>query len=186
MRLLLLAFLLAGCGGADAAPPGDLGDAGAAEPDAPPTGTVEIGTSPGGFEPLVEGGTIPTYKGPQGGFHVYLTIRATGVDPGDKNEVPRTCSDAGTFKNPCINLDVLDVNTGKTLDSFVPLRLPLTERDGEGGGKIFELVPPRQVTLAIASLDDVDGHTFRITATVDDAARRHVMRELTVTSAPVR
>jgi hypothetical protein len=144
--LLRFAVLLlaAGCGtGAASAPP-----------------TLELGTGERTFEPL--GPVINCYMGPQGLFHVYLSLRATGVDPGSADVPPATCD--MTTVNPCVAFTVTDVTAGRELDAFVPQRLPLMP-SGDG----FELDPTRLVMISINSLDEVDGHTFALTASLDQA-----------------
>ena len=47
--------------------------------------TVELGTGVDTFVPLSDGDPLPFERGPQGGYHVYGSLRATGVDVGDPN-----------------------------------------------------------------------------------------------------
>ncbi len=140
---------LAACGGAASAPP---------------VATMAIGTDDGGYVALIPGGTIAAHMGPQGGFHVFLTVRATGIDPGVTSEAPTTCSLPGSFRNPCVDFTVTDVASGRVLDIFSPLRLPLTAEDG-----FFDIVPARLVQLDIRSLDEVDGKLLRLSATLTDS-----------------
>ena len=60
----LLGLALAGCGGGDPAA-GDL--------------VVELGTGEVGFEPLADEQPVPLVAGPQGGHHVWLSLRAEGL-----------------------------------------------------------------------------------------------------------
>lgn len=132
---------------------------------APTAATLQIGTDEGsGYVALVDGGTIKAYMGPQGGFHVYLSVRATGIDPGAASEPPTTCTLAGSFRNPCVDFTVTDVASGRVLDIFSPLRLPLV---AEGGS--FDIVPGRLVQLDIRSLDEVDGKRLRLAAALTDS-----------------
>src|SRR5262249_43477387 len=134
---------------------------------APTAATLQIGTDEGsGYVALVDGGTIKAYMGPQGGFHVYLSVRATGIDPGAASEPPTTCTLAGSFRNPCVDFTVTDVASGRVLDIFSPLRLPLV---AEGGS--FDIVPGRLVQLDIRSLDEVDGKRLRLAAALTDSTR---------------
>ena len=63
----LLGLALAGCGGGDPAA-GDL--------------VVELGTGEVGFEPLADEQPVPLVAGPQGGHHVWLSLRAEGLAKG--------------------------------------------------------------------------------------------------------
>lgn len=44
---------------------------------------VEVGTGTATFEPLEDGQSVPLIEGAQGGWHVWVSIRARGVDPTD-------------------------------------------------------------------------------------------------------
>ncbi len=179
-------LLLVAAGAAAGACAGCQGAAAGCDEAAGPAPTLSIGSSDRGFVPLAEGGTVATYKGPQGGYHVFLNLRVTGMAPGTSSESPRFCEEPGAFENPCVSFDVFDLDDGpgegRQLDNFTPLRLPLTET----GPGIYDLVPPRLITVGISSLDAIDGHRCRITASVEDAFCRRVAAELTVTCAAVR
>ena len=127
-----------------------------------PTATLEIGSGADGYVALVDGGTIAAYMGPQGGFHVYLQLRASGIDPGSPTEAPSACSFGGDFHNPCVDFTVTDVVTGRVLDVFSPLRLAFTDDHG------YFLSERRLVQLDIRSLDEVDGKRLRLAATLTD------------------
>ena len=145
--------------------------------------TVEIGSSVSGYMPLTDGDPILLYRGPQGGYHVYLGLRASGVAPGSPGEATRLCE--GTVgTSPCVEFDVIDVDSGTTLDAYVGLRVALTESPDAPGS--YELVPPRLVQLGIASLDELDGHRLRIIARVDDRAGVHVEDSVEAICAAVR
>lgn len=66
-----------------------------------PTGPVvlEVGTGTGEWTDLREGDLLEIRHGPQGGYHVFGSVRARGVDPGDP-EVPYT------LDNPHITLQL--------------------------------------------------------------------------------
>lgn len=83
-RLLLLAALLASaaaCGSDD----GSDRDADpvVGGPDATPTCSVEleVGTGSRDFTPVASGGTVYLFRGPQNGYHLFLSVRAKGIDP---------------------------------------------------------------------------------------------------------
>lgn len=72
---LMALIVLCGCPGRDAE-----------DTDCPSLDTtVELGTGTESFVPLSDGDTLRFERGPQGGYHVYGSLRATGVDVGDPN-----------------------------------------------------------------------------------------------------
>ena len=98
MRHALCALLLAaGCGAEDptVTPDGGLdeepinpGDNPTVETDAGPPMTrscegieVELGSGARSYEPVKDGDTVWLYRGPQGGYMIYLSVRAKGLDP---------------------------------------------------------------------------------------------------------
>jgi hypothetical protein len=44
---------------------------------------VTLGTGTDAFEPLADGAPLSFYLGPQGGYHVFASLRATDLPPGD-------------------------------------------------------------------------------------------------------
>lgn len=86
MRVLLLLALL-GCGcGAAPVPPGPV-DAGCGE------ARLEMGTDvpDGGFAPISDGQDLTVVMGPQGGFHLFVSVQAHGL--------PRTGTLAWTLRS---------------------------------------------------------------------------------------
>src|SRR5262245_11901873 len=54
-----------------------------AAPDAMPQPTaclMRLGTGVRAYEPVMDGGTVFVYKGPQGGYMIFLAIQAKGFD----------------------------------------------------------------------------------------------------------
>jgi hypothetical protein len=49
--------------------------------------SLEIGTGDAEFEPLMDGDDAVVIQGPQGGFHLLGSLRATGIEPGDTDNV---------------------------------------------------------------------------------------------------
>jgi hypothetical protein len=172
-KLVLLALAAVACG---------AGEDGAA-PDAAPA-EVEIGSSVDGFQPLADGGPLLLYRGPQGGYHVYLGVRVRGMVPGAPGEPPRQCLQDQRGASPCVDFEVLDLDTGRVVDAYAPLRLPLTASAEVPGS--YELVPPRLVVLAIGSFDELEGHRLQVTAVVDDEAGVHVEEVVQAVCAAVR
>jgi hypothetical protein len=112
--------------------------------------SLRLGSGPVGFVPLEDGGALEVHRGPQGGYHVFLAVRAAGVSA-----------------TPTVDFDVVDLDAGRTLDRFVPLRLPL-EVSADAPG--FLELSPRVVVLDIASADAIAGHRLRVSARVDGDA----------------
>lgn len=165
----LAALALAACDG----PPDTIAaDAG------PPT--VALGTGEQSFEPLADGGTLRAYAGPQGGFHVFLTVRTTGLHGGDPDESPLPCDAPRERTAPCVDLVVADA-TGP-IDLYAPLRIPLVRApDGR-----LEPRRPRLVQLDIGDLAEVDGLALTVSATVSDVHGAEAAATLRVTGAAAR
>jgi hypothetical protein len=140
--------------------------------------TLAIGSSESEFVALAEGAPIRLYRGPQGGYHVFLAVRATNVAPGSAGEAPRPCASPGT--SPCVDLEVRD-ESGAVRDAYAGLRLPLTP---SAAG--FDLLPPRLVQLDTSSFDELDGQRLHITATLDDRDGVHLTHSVTAICTPFR
>jgi hypothetical protein len=151
-----------------------------ASPPAPATVTLELGTGlthgDATFEPLSTGGPLVAYQGPQGGFHVFLSVRATGIFPGDATLATSLCKTRNA--NPCVEFTVTDEDTGRTLDAYPGLRIPFVAVPSQPG--VLELPEPRLVVLDIPSLRDVDGHALGVSAVVEDRAGARGDQALTV------
>jgi hypothetical protein len=65
----------AACDGSETGPDCDLGPS-----------ALELGTGEDAFVPLSAGDPLPFVLGPQGGYHVYGSLRATGVATGDPDD----------------------------------------------------------------------------------------------------
>jgi len=130
------------------------------------TFVVEIGTDDGGYQAIPQGGNLKAYMGPQGGFHVFLALRASGIVLDDNN----TAS---------IDFNIADAT--RSLDQFTEARLTLLSRDGA-----FQTVPAARVTLDIQSLDEVDGNTLHVSAVVTDTNGFRVMGNVDATVIAVR
>ena len=76
--LLLIASLSLACGTAGTGTPGgENGDSlSNSHQDAGPQAPLaQVGTGTDSFEPLEDGQTVPVIKGPQGGYHIWTSIR---------------------------------------------------------------------------------------------------------------
>lgn len=60
---------------------------------------VEIGTGASDWIPLEDGETLSFFHGPQGGYHVYGSQRARGIEPGD-------LADPYSADNPRVSFEV--------------------------------------------------------------------------------
>jgi hypothetical protein len=172
------ALLLAACDGA----PADAADAG---PVTLVVGTSGDGTGAAGtFAPLVDGGTIDVHAGPQGGFHIYLTLRETGLAPGEPGAPSVACASGASSAEPCIDFVVrlADAAPGDTLDFFVPLHLGLTAAGAPG---TWELSPPRLVQLDIGGLAEVDGRMLIVDTSIQDRDGRSAASSLTLRAVGV-
>lgn len=86
--------------------------------------TAEIGTGQNAYEPLLDGQELPFYLGPQGGHHVFVSVRATGLYGG---------KDVLDVESPWLTLDL--VSGGTTVAS-----LPAQPRQLQDEGDHLELV----------------------------------------------
>jgi len=105
--------------------------------------TYEIGTGEATFEPLVDGAPLPFNLGPQGGWHVFGSFRATGVLPGDPE-------DFANPDNPTVSFQVSQ--GGASLGGYTDLPRPMDP--AEGGG--WEIVGDTLV-LDISEPEEIDG-----------------------------
>ncbi len=120
-----LAWLLAAAGACDAGPADDLcAEAGGAA-------SLELGTGEQAFEPLEPGSELGFYAGPQGGHHVFVSVRATGLVPGT--------GDLSNPDDPALTVSL--VAEGEELSSFVDRpRLLVPSEDGDYDQLIGQLV----------------------------------------------
>ena len=65
---VLLVALAAGCAGQAPSPPGEA--------------SLEVGTGTARFVPVVDGDEVALVRGAQGGWHLWVSVRATGLDAG--------------------------------------------------------------------------------------------------------
>jgi hypothetical protein len=157
-------------------------------PDAGPVVPVTIalsGAAPGEpFAPLpAAGGAIAVYEGPQGGYHVFLAVRTTGIDPGHLDEPPAACGGTAESENPCIDLVVTDpLLAPEPIDIVVPLHLPLVQTVTPGEAL---LDPPRLVQLDIGGLHEVAGHTLTLSGSVTDRFGRRAEISVEASALPV-
>jgi len=151
----LLVLPLAACPGDDDAPPvGRDGGADAGSPSADgggegddaatPSGPrVEIGTGITSFVPVADGEDVELVMGPQGGWHIDVTLRLYEMDPMDMR----------------LNIDGYDADTGEML--ALPIeRILTTRRVREEDDHWLRL--GEQLVLGIASPAEAVGKDVRI------------------------
>jgi hypothetical protein len=149
----LLALALAGCGGRDA-------------PDGPPE--AALGTGSDMFVPLSDGDDVTIVQGPQGGFHVFASVRVRGLDPGNPE-------DLGDPDNPTTVFQAFNGDLRVDLDASIYTQgLDPTTEDG-----LYEMVG-RLLILDIQSAVELDGATLRLTVSVTDTAARTATDQRTV------
>ncbi len=84
-----LLAMVASCGGGgdgdmdrDPVDPEPVLDGGVTAPPRACDGVeAQIGSGVRAFEPVKDGDTLPLFRGPQGGYMIYLSVRAKGLDP---------------------------------------------------------------------------------------------------------
>ncbi|MEQ1503574.1 MAG: hypothetical protein ABMB14_15155 [Myxococcota bacterium] len=118
---------------------------------------VEVGTGTAGFEPVADGGPVSFFQGPQGGYHVFVSLRAVGIDPGD-------AADPFGPDSPTVTLSVTadgDV-VGQIADQ------PRLFEDGPDGA----LLIGEQVVLEVLDPPSLDGAAATLSGEVTDRCGR--------------
>jgi hypothetical protein len=121
--------------------------------------TLAAGLGASAFGVMEEGGAVPYELGPQGGFHVWGALHATGIVPGnpDRYDDP---------DNPIVTF-VLQGEDGP-LGGFAGLPV-VFNADGEAFGI--------QLFLSFTADDTTPGTPVALTAELDDACGRHVVAD---------
>jgi hypothetical protein len=169
-RLVALAAILAltsaaGCDAAPVADPvgagGDGGaDTGGGDVDELVDPEVVLGQGYDAYLDAGDGLDLTIYFGPQGGTHVYGSIRIAGLDPGD----PALA--ISNKANPTVHYLVERLTDGEVVAEST-LHFPFTEVAGEPGW--YELVG-LTMFLVPKTCDATVGHELRVTLDVTDAA----------------
>ena len=146
---LMALMVLCGCPGRDAE-----------DTDCPTLETtVALGTGASSFIPLSDGDSIRFERGPQGGYHVYGSLQATGVDVGD----PKSPFD---LTNPHIWFSV--EQEGAEIALLVDQPRALTPLDDAGHfGVLGELV-----IFSVPDPTTLNGTTARLTGRLTDRCER--------------
>lgn len=163
----ILLALLAGCPGGDHnGPPEDACALAAME-----VPTATLGTGSTLFAGLADGDDVEIHQGAQGGFHVWGSVRVTGLYAGDSDH-------PGEPENPELVFQVTDQG-GALVGDTGSLRRPLkVRRDGQVE-LVGEIVP-----LMIGSVDDLAFQQATITVSVVDFCGTTVMDTRSVRLIP--
>ncbi len=121
------------------------------DPEGP---SLEIGTGDQEFEPLNDGDDAVVIQGPQGGFHLLGSLRATGIEPGDT---------ANVFdeNNPTMHFTVRE--DGERVDASNAFIQGLDE----AGRGLYEVVG-RFVFLDIQADEELVGSVITLTVELTD------------------
>ncbi|MEE9383042.1 MAG: hypothetical protein V3V08_06465 [Nannocystaceae bacterium] len=130
-----------------------------------------LGTGSTLFEPLHSGDSVGIVYGPQGGFHVWGTYRATGIDPGDYY-------DTAAPDNPTSIFNVY-LSDHTRVGGSAPIRLGLKVRSD---GTMEHVGEP--VILGISDPEEIAYATATITVEVVDANGDTVTDERDVVLVP--
>jgi hypothetical protein len=142
---LLAALLLAGCPTEE--PP----------PDGP---AVDLGTGELDFEPLADGDRVAIVQGPQGGYHLYGSIRTVGVVAGDSRDLTDPT-------NPTMAFDV--VHAGDSIIAVPPFTQGLDEAPpAQAPWTHWMLGREARLDLLFGEDATLDGETVDFSITVSD------------------
>lgn len=162
-RLLLLCVAVAACGGGGE----DVPDADTRPP------SVTLATGYEVLEPLTDGDEIFIVQGPQGGFHFFGSFYATGIDPGDPDNLADPDNPTGVFR-------VFEGATRVDLTAANGFTQGLRSVPGTGG---FGTVG-RFVILDITNDAQLDGASVRFEIEVTDVHDVTVTDQRMLTATP--
>lgn len=133
--------------------------------------TVVIGTGQDAFEPLADGDEVPVIQGPQGGFHILGAFYATGIEPGDPNDLSHPDNPTGEFRvfEGERRVDISDAS--RFTQGLEPI--------GDGFGTVGRLV-----VLDIADDAELDGASVRFEVSVEDVDGHAASDEVALTLYP--
>ncbi len=132
--------------------------------------TIELGTGSAVFKSLDDGDDLEIELGPQGGMHVWGSVRLTGVHPGDPD-------DPLSLDNPLLQFSVTEADG--TTRAFADARGALRVRDDGTVERIGEVVQ-----FNTGRIDDVAWHEVTWAVTFADACGTALSDERTVRLTP--
>lgn len=140
--------------------------------------SAQLGSGNLGYEEVVSGGTLGAHYGPQGGYHVYGSVRAQSLYPGSELEIDRVFHDsaegsAGLNRlNPVASYTVVDMNGD--LRASRELQEPLLP-EGETLERHGDLV----FFVNGSTPETIEGTVVDFTMTMTDICGREVTDEVT-------
>jgi hypothetical protein len=133
---------------------------------------IEVGSGDGGFASLDDGDVLRVENGSQGGRHVWVALRADGIDPGSQSD-----ADAMLLGDrPLVDLRLEGPDGVYSLDMSRHIALPAA--DGPGYELSEQLLPFRLYATLPEDWQNTDweaverelgAETFELTATLEDA-----------------
>jgi hypothetical protein len=133
--------------------------------------SVRIGTGYDGFTVLADGDPIDVNAGPQGGFHVFGSIQARGISPGDPEKL-------AADDNPSTRFSVW--RDGARVDSNVAT---FQQGYADAGDGVYELIG-RLVVLDIAGVSDLVDVELRFDVEVTGAGGAEARDSVVVVGRP--
>jgi Ethanolamine utilization protein EutJ (predicted chaperonin) len=164
-----LFLLAAACSGGDGSDT-DTDAADSALPVLDPA--LEIGTGTVAFEPISDGDTIYIVRGPQGGYHFDISLRAQGIDPGNDQ-------DLFDPSNPTTVWRAFD--EGVQVDVGIEATQGLDPVPGEPG--VYQIIG-RKLILDVMSDAELDGHEVTVEVDITDSDGVELHDERTLTAIP--
>ena len=126
-------------------------------PDVEPM--IEIGT---GWETFIPIGEVTGFeKGPQGGFHVYASLRATGIFGGDSDDL------RNTMPSLTYRVESLD---GALTGGFSNMRRPMDQLDDGRAERLGDLA-----ILSSYEASEMEGVEVTISAEIKDTCGRRAI-----------
>tara|TARA_R110002096_G_scaffold16898_1_gene57651 strand:- start:101314 stop:101922 length:609 start_codon:yes stop_codon:yes gene_type:complete len=122
-------------------------------------GSIQLGSSLGGFSAFEDGEEIVLEPGGQGGHHIRIVTRIQGLEPGDPTNIL-------SKKNPRTRLRLLDGDGEPITNSSCPVRIPYAD-EGEG----LELSRPYSLVFPLDKkvLRSYDGQPVIVRAEIIDS-----------------
>jgi hypothetical protein len=143
LRIFVALLSLAACGDDSSTPPADAG---------PPT--IELGTGEREFETIIEGDNVFIVQGPQDGYHLFGSLRATNVNAGN-------IKDLTDPENPTTIFEVY--NGTEQVDLMAS-----TYRQGLRSSPFGVEMIGRNVILDIEDDSELDGVMLRFVVRLED------------------